>query len=135
MVVERRRDAMESAYRLVGEGIGDLTKAPPARAGVLSFGEIHTGLLQNSTALSSERVSELLDLVVGERVRRFERPVTHAVSPDKLTGVDCVLPSSSGRNTRGIGTVVSRLTVTGGHVVQGSSYARVEQVHRHGRRL
>jgi hypothetical protein len=126
---------MESAYRIVGEGIGDLTNAAPARAGVLTFGEIHTGLLQNSTALSSGRVSELLDLVVGERVRRFERPVAHAVSPDRLTGVDCILPSSSGRTTRGIGTVVSHLAVTGGHIVQGSSYAKVEQVHRHGLRL
>src|SRR5690349_15857270 len=105
MVVERRRDAMESAYRIVGEGIGDLTNAAPARAGVLTFGEIHTGLLQNSTALSGDRVSALLDLVVGERVRRFERPIAHTVSPDRLTGVDCGLPASSGRSTRGIGTV------------------------------
>ncbi|MCO8275403.1 SCO2521 family protein [Actinoplanes sp. TRM 88003] len=99
------------------------------------FGEIHTGLLQNSTALSSERVSALLDLVVGERVRRFERPVAQAVSPDKLTGVDCDLPSSSGRSARGVGTIVSHAIVTGGHCVQGSSYAKIEQVRRHGLRL
>lgn len=120
---------------MIGEGIGDLTNAAPARAGVLTFGEIHTGLLQNSTALSSERVSALLDLVVGERVRRSERPIAHVVSADRLTGVDCFLPSSTRRNIRGIGTVISHLTVTGGHLVQGSSYATVESVHRHGLRL
>lgn len=119
---------------MIGEGIGDLTNAAPARAGVLTFGEIHTGLLQNSTALSGERASALLDLVVGERVRRFDRPIAHVVSPDKLTGVDCALPSAR-RNTRGIGTVISHLSITGGHLVQGSAYATVEPVHRHGLRL
>jgi hypothetical protein len=121
---------------MIREGIGDLTNAAPARVGVLTFGEIHTGLLQNSTALSGERASALLDLVVGERVRRSERPIAHVVSPDRLTGVDCSLPSSSTRRTtRGIGTVISHLTLTGGHLVQGSAYATVEPVHRHGLRL
>jgi hypothetical protein len=102
---------------------------------VLTFGEIHTGLLQNSTALPSERVSALLDLVVGERVRRSERPIARAVSPDRLTGVDCSLPSGSQRDTRGIGTVVSHLAITGGHVVQGSTQATIAPVRRHGQRL
>jgi hypothetical protein len=105
------------------------------RAGVLTFGEIHTGLLQNSTALPGERVSALLDLVVGERVRRSERPIAYAISPDRLTGVDCSLPSASRRDTRGIGTVVSNLAVTGGHVVQASSRATIEPVSRSGQRL
>ncbi|WP_250000176.1 SCO2521 family protein [Actinoplanes sp. M2I2] len=109
--------------------------AAPARAGVLTFGEIHTGLLQNSAALSSDRVSALLDLVVGERVRRFERPIAHAVSPDQLTGVDCLLPSSSRRSTRSIGTVTSHFSVTGGHLVQGSAYTTVGPAHQHGLRL
>lgn len=102
---------------------------------MLTFGEIHTGLLQNSTALPSDRVSALLDLVVGERVSRFERPIARAVSPDRLTGMDCSLPSASQRDTRGIGTVVSHLAVTGGHIVQGSTQATVAPVHRHGQRL
>jgi hypothetical protein len=117
-----------------GEGIGDLTSAAPARAGVLTFGEIHTGLLQNSTALPSDRVSALLDLVVGERVRRSERPTAHVASPDRLTGVDCSLPSATHRDTRAIGTVVSHLAVTGGHVAQGSTRTTILPVHRHGLR-
>jgi hypothetical protein len=101
---------------------------------VLTIGEIHTGLLQNSTALPGNRVSALLDLVIGGRVRRSERPIARAVSPDRLTGVDCSLPSASQRDTRGIGTVVSHLAVTGGHVVQGSAQATVAPVHRRGQR-
>jgi len=97
--------------------------APPDR--VLTFGEIHTGLLQNSTALPGDRVSALLDLVVDERVRRAERPIARTVSPDRLTGVNCSLPSASQRHTRGIGTVVSHVAVTGGHVVQGSARAAI----------
>ncbi len=102
---------------------------------MLTFGEIHTGLLQNSTALSSEPVSALLDLVVGERVRRFERPIAHAVSPDQLAGVDCLMPSATRRNTRGIGTVIHRVSVTGGHLAQGSAHVTVTPVQRHGQRL
>jgi hypothetical protein len=102
---------------------------------VLTFGEIHTGLLQNSAALPSDRVHHLLDLVVGERVRRSERPIAYAASPDRLTGVDCSLPSATHRDTRAIGTVVSHLAVTGGHVVQGSAQTTIRPVQRHGLRL
>jgi hypothetical protein len=135
VVVEPAADTVKSAHRVIGEGIGDLTSADPAHAGVLTFGEIHTGLLQNSTALPSDRVSALLDLVVGERVSRSERPIMYAVSPDRLAGVDCSLPSASHRDTRAIGTVISHLTVTGGHVVQGSAQTTILAVHRHGLRL
>lgn len=123
---------MESAQQVIREGIGDLTNAAPARAGVLTFGEIHTGLLQNSTPLSSARVSALLDLVVGERVRRFERPIAHVVSPDRLDGVDCCLPSAA--KTQAIGTVVHHLSVTGGHIVQGSAHTAIDPVLRDGLR-
>ena len=135
VVVEPAADTVKSAHRVIGEGIGDLTSADSAHAGVLTFGEIHTGLLQNSTALPSDRVSALLDLVVGERVSRSERPMTYASSPDRLAGVDCSLPSASQRDTRAIGTVISHLTVTGGHVVQGSAQTTILAVHRHGLRL
>jgi hypothetical protein len=105
------------------------------RGSLVTFGEIHTGLLQNSTALPGDRVSALLDLVVGERVRRSERPIARAVSSDRLIGVDCSLPSASQRDTRGIGTVISHLAVTGGHVVQGSTRATIAPVQRYGQRL
>ncbi|GAB2928199.1 SCO2521 family protein [Micromonospora polyrhachis] len=92
---------------------------------MLTLGEVHTGLLQNSTSLSLEHAAQLLDRLVGERVRRSERPISYAVSTDQLTGIDCQLPTRSGSRTRGVGTVVSHAAVTGGHVVQGSTYTRV----------
>lgn len=94
---------------------------------MLTLGEVHTGLLQNSSSLSLEHTAQLLDFLVGQRVRRSERPIAYAVSPDQLTGVDCRLPTGSGRSTRGVGTVVSHATVTGGHVLQGSTYSRIDR--------
>jgi hypothetical protein len=99
---------------------GDLTNTY-----TLTFGEVHTGLLQNSTALANDQVTTLLDRVVGERVRSHERPIPYAVAPDQLTGVDCVLPSAAHRDTRVVGTVVGHAAVTGGHIVQGSAYTEV----------
>jgi hypothetical protein len=92
---------------------------------MLTLGEVHTGLLQNSTSLSLDHAAGLLDLLVGQRVRRSERPISYAVSPDELTGIDCRLPTGSGSRNRGVGTVVSHAAVTGGHVLQGSTYTRV----------
>lgn len=101
---------------------------------MLIIGEVHTGLLQNSAALALDRAAQLLDLLPGENVRRSERPIAYAVSPDQLTGVDCRLPSTAGTRVRGVGTVVSRAAVTGGHVLQGSTYTRVDRAPA-GRRL
>jgi hypothetical protein len=94
---------------------------------MLTLGEVHTGLLQNSTSLSLEGTAHLLDLLVGERVRRSERPIAYVASPDQLTGIDCVLPTRSGSRTRGVGTLVSHAAITGGHVLQGSTYTRVSR--------
>ncbi|MDG4790618.1 SCO2521 family protein [Micromonospora sp. WMMD1102] len=94
---------------------------------MLTLGEVHTGLLQNSSSLSLENTAQLLDFLVGQRVRRSERPIAYAVSPDQLTGIDCRLPAGSGRGTRGVGTVVSHAAVTGGHVLQGSTYTRLDR--------
>jgi hypothetical protein len=102
---------------------GDLTNASPGYA--LTVGEVHTGLLQNSTALANDQVTTLLDRVVGERVRSHERPIPWAVAPDQLTGVDCALPSAAHRDTRAVGTVVGHAAVTGGHILQGSAYAEI----------
>jgi hypothetical protein len=92
---------------------------------VLTMGEVHTGLLQHSTAMPPALTAALLDIAIGQRVRRFERPIAHAVSPDMYSGIDCVLPSANGARVRGVGTVVSRALITGGHVLQGSSYVDV----------
>ena len=94
---------------------------------MLTLGEVHTGLLQNSSSLSLDHTAQLLDLLVGQRVRRSERPIAYAVSPDQLTGIDCRLPAGSGSRSRGVGTVVSHAAVTGGHVLQGSVHTRVDR--------
>jgi hypothetical protein len=91
------------------------------------MGEVHTGLLRSSAAVSPSTATRLLGFVVGEKVRTFERPIPHAVSPERLAGVDCQLATPSGAKVRAIGTVVSRAAITGGHVVQGSAYVRVTQ--------
>src|SRR5690606_38426369 len=96
--------------------------------GMLLLGEVHTGLLQHSTSLSSSQSERLLAFMRGERVRRFERPIGHVVSPELLTGVDCRLPTASGARVRAVGTVRYRTSLTGGHVLQGSSVvARSEE--------
>src|SRR5579859_3336479 len=92
---------------------------------MLTLGEVHTGLLQHATALPQAQVSRMLNLREGETVLRSQRPTAYAVSPDLLTGVDCELPSNSGRHVRGAGTVVSRAIVTGGRILQGSSHTEV----------
>ncbi|MEV4410889.1 SCO2521 family protein [Catellatospora sp. NPDC049609] len=96
------------------------------------IGEVHTALLQNSTAVSAATTTALLALTTGERVRRSERPIAYAVSPARFTGVDCDLPAVpvTGRQpdlarVRAVGTVASRAVLTGGHVLQGSAFARV----------
>lgn len=93
--------------------------------GMLTVGEVHTGLVQNSTSLTQLLSAQLLALVPGARVRRSERPISHAVSPDLLTGVDCRLATSSGARVRGVGTAVSRAAITGGRVLQGSAYTHI----------
>jgi hypothetical protein len=92
---------------------------------MLVLGEVRTGLLQNSTALSKIDAAHLLDLVMGERVRVSERPIHHAASPERLVGVDCPLSSQSRASVRGVGTVLTRAAVTEGHVLQGSAYTRI----------
>lgn len=92
---------------------------------MLVFGEVRTGLLQHSVPLPPSRSAHVLGLVCGERPRQSERPIAYAVSPDILTGIDCDLPTGSGAGVAGIGTVVSRASLTGGHVLQGSSFVRV----------
>lgn len=92
---------------------------------MLMLGEVHTGLLQHSSALTPDRSAHALALLLGEPVRRSERPIAHAVSPDTLTGVDCAIATGSGARTRAVGTAVSHACLVGGHVLQGSTYVQV----------
>lgn len=94
-------------------------------AAMLTLGEVHTVLLQHSSSLPPDRSMHALALLLGERVRRSERPIAYTVSPDTLTGVDCVLATRSGGRTRAVGTAISRACLTGDHVLQGSSYVRI----------
>ncbi|WP_433224302.1 SCO2521 family protein [Microtetraspora malaysiensis] len=102
-------------------------------AHMLVMGEVRTGLLQNSGEIPESLCQGVLGLLSGERVRISRRPIVYAVSPDQLTGVDCRLASASRARVRGVGTVLSRASVTGGRVLQGSSHiqvARAESDHR-----
>lgn len=92
--------------------------------GPLLIGEVHTGLLQHSSALPPSEVVELLRLRPGEGVRTIERPMRYAVSPSMLTGVDCRFGTAGG--TRVVGALLSRSTVIGGHVLQTSSFGRIQ---------
>lgn len=92
---------------------------------MLTVGEVHTSLLQHSTALAQEQSSEVLSLVKGEAVLTSRRPSLYAVSPDVRIGVDCWLPSATKRQLRGVGAVVTRAVITGGRIVQASSVIQV----------
>jgi hypothetical protein len=97
------------------------------------MGEVHTVLLHHSRAVTNERAAQLLEFVQGEQVRRSDRPFPYVRSPEMLSGIDCPLPTASGPRVRGIGTVISRATITGGHVVQGSAHLSVVRAQAHRR--
>jgi hypothetical protein len=106
---------------------GDLTEGRVIeRQHLVTLGEVHTGLLQNSIAVSARSANALLSLVMGQRVRQSERPIPHVVSPETISGVDCTI-LGSGPRVRGVGTVTAHALLTGGHIVQGSAHARVVQ--------
>lgn len=92
---------------------------------MLMLGEVHTGLLQHSHSLPVSSCEGVLNFLHGEEVRRFQRPIARADSPTLLTGVDCRLPTASGARVRGVGTVLHRACVIGGHLVQGSAQVRL----------
>ncbi|MDQ7904277.1 SCO2521 family protein [Phytohabitans sp. ZYX-F-186] len=96
-----------------------------AGGAMLTLGEVHTGFLRNSTSVSGDRMSRVLALAQGERVRRSERPMPYAISPERLRGIDCVLVAASGARHRTIGTVATHAAITGGHVLQGSAFTRI----------
>jgi hypothetical protein len=86
---------------------------------VAIVGEVHTSLLQTSTALSPEMVNELLTLLPGERVRFRSQPTRIAWSPDLLTGVDCAAPlPPTARHARLVGTLRTTVSVTEGQLLQ-----------------
>ncbi|WP_305784762.1 SCO2521 family protein [Symbioplanes lichenis] len=94
---------------------------------MLIVGEVHTGLLRGPAPVTAEDARTLVDLVVGEPVLVSERPIAYVRSPAVPVGIDCpLIPAGTNRQVRGIGTVLQRTAVTGGHVIQGSAHATIE---------
>jgi hypothetical protein len=91
----------------------------------LLLGEVRTGLLQHSVELAPTSAQLLLHLRHGERVRSSSRPNNQVRSADLLTGVDCRLPTASGRAVRAVGTALAHAVLTEGRVLQASARVRV----------
>jgi hypothetical protein len=89
----------------------------------LTVGEVHTGLLMTSAAVTAETAARLLDILPGGSVRTRERPVRYAWSSDVLTGVDCLAPLTDHREVRLVGTLATRMALTDGHIVQAVTHA------------
>lgn len=89
----------------------------------LTIGEVQTGLLLTSAAVSADTAAELLAIVPGGSVRTRQRPVRYAWSPEVLTGVDCLAPLADRREVRVVGTPATRLSLTDGHIIQVGTHA------------
>ena len=89
----------------------------------LTIGEVHTGLLLTSTAVSADIAAELLAIVPGGAVRTRQRPIRYAWSPEVLTGVDCSAPLADRREVRIVGTPATQLSLTDGHIIQAGTHA------------
>jgi hypothetical protein len=91
---------------------------------MLIAGEVHTGLLRGRHPVPAGEAQRLADLVRGEPVVVSERPISYVRSPSAPVGVDCpIIQPGRSRAIRGVGTVLQRVTLTGGHALQGSAYA------------
>jgi hypothetical protein len=94
---------------------------------MLVVGEVHTGLLRGRDPATLEESRQFVDLVAGEQVLVSQRPISYVRSPAVPVGVDCPLvPGGTSRQTRGVGTVLHRAAITGGHVLQGSAWTTLE---------
>ena len=89
----------------------------------LTIGEVHTGLLLTSAAVSADTATELLSIAPGRSVRMRQRPVRYAWSPEVLTGVDCAAPLVDRREVRVVGTPATQVSLTEGHILQAGTHA------------
>ncbi len=89
----------------------------------LTIGEVHTGLLLTSAAVSADTAATLLAILPGSSVRSRQRPVRCAWSPEVLTGVDCLAPNANQREVRVVGTPSTKVSLTDGRIVQAATYA------------
>jgi hypothetical protein len=92
-------------------------------AAPLTIGEVHTGFLLTSTAVSTDTAARLLAILPGGSVRTRQRPVRYAWSPEVLTGVDCLAPIAGRREVRLVGTPTTRVSLTDGHIIQAGTHA------------
>lgn len=92
----------------------------------VAVGEIRTGLLRHGPSLTGEATRQLLDLLPGEPVLQSQRPISHALSPDVVNGVDCNVLTSKGARVRAVGTLLTHAAVTGGRILQTSTLTRID---------
>jgi len=91
----------------------------------VATGEIRTGLLRHSATLTKASTAQLLDLVPGEPPRSRQRPIQHVLSPNVATGVDCQVSAANGMRVRAVGTVLTHAAITGGRILQASTFTHV----------
>jgi hypothetical protein len=89
----------------------------------LTIGEVQTGLLLTSAAVSADTAAELLAIVPGSAVRTRQRPIRYAWSPERLTGVDCSACLAERREVRVVGTPATQLSLTDGRIIQAGTHA------------
>jgi hypothetical protein len=89
----------------------------------LTIGEVHTGFLMTSAAVSDDTAAELLAIVPGRSVGTRQRPIRYAWSPEVLTGVDCSVLLAERREVRAVGTPATRLSLTDGRIIQAGTHA------------
>ena len=92
----------------------------------LTIGEVHTGLLLTSAAVSTDAATALLAILPGGAVRTRQRPVRYAWSPEVLTGVDCLAPLPCQREVRMVGTSATKVCLTDGYIVQAGTHATLK---------
>lgn len=92
----------------------------------VAVGEIRTGLLRHSAGMTTAAAAQLLDLLPGEPVHESRRPIQHVLSPDVANGVDCQVVADSGAKFRAVGTVLTHAALTGGRVLQASTFTHID---------
>jgi hypothetical protein len=93
----------------------------------LTIGEVRTGLLLTSAAVSADTAVDLLAIMPGRSVSTRQRPIHYARSPEVLTGVDCAAPLAARREVRLVGTPATQLSLTDGRVIQAGTRATFRQ--------
>jgi hypothetical protein len=89
----------------------------------LTIGEVDTGFLLTSAAVSDDVAAELLAIVPGRSVRTRQRPIRCAWSPEVLTGVDCSATLAGGREVRVVGTPTTQVSLTDWRIIQVRTHA------------